>query len=101
MLQEEKERFEVDVERGILTLNGAMDGTVSNKMFEDGIRKFIEDAQEKGIEKPIIKSIVISSKVRVLLADVFSNIGKHEDIDLSSYIIISESGDWEISPNRG
>ena len=101
MLQEEKERFEVDVERGILTLNGALDGTVSNKMFEDGIRKFIEDAQEKGIEKPIIKSIVISSKVRVLLADVFSNIGKHEDIDLSSYTIISESGDWEISPNRG
>lgn len=101
MLQEEKERFEMDVDRGILTLNGAMDGTVSNKMFEDGIRKFIEDAQEKGIEKPIIKSIVISNKVRVLLADVFSNIGKHEDIDLSSYIIISESGDWEISPNRG
>ena len=101
MLQEEKERFEMDVDRGILTLNGAMDGTVSNKMFEDGIRKFIEDAQEKGFEKPIIKSIVISSKVRVLLADVFSNIGKHEDIDLSSYTIISEAGDWEITPNRG
>ena len=54
MLQEEKERFEVDVERGILTLNGALDGTVSNKMFEDGIRKFIEDAKEKGVEKPTI-----------------------------------------------
>ena len=93
MLQEEKERFEVDLERGILTLNGASDGTVSNKMFEDGIRKFIEEAHEKGIEKPIIESIVLSSKVRVLLADVFSNIGKHEDVDLSSFTIISESGD--------
>ena len=40
MKQEEKERFEVDVEKGILFLNGASDGTVSNKMFEDGIRKF-------------------------------------------------------------
>ncbi|MGN0840931.1 MAG: hypothetical protein ACI4NB_08890 [Candidatus Ornithospirochaeta sp.] len=101
MQQEEKERFEVDIEKGILTLNGASDGTVSNKMFEDGIRKFIEDAHEKGIEKPVIESIVISSKVRVLLADVFSNIGKHEDVDLSSFTIISESGDWEITPNRG
>ena len=101
MQQEEKERFEVDVEKGILTLNGASDGTVSNKMFEDGIRKFKEDAHEKGIEKPVIESIVISSKVRVLLADVFSNIGKHEDVDLSSFTIISESGDWEITPNRG
>ena len=41
MQQEEKERFEVDIEKGILTLNGASDGTVSNKMFEDGIRKNI------------------------------------------------------------
>ena len=101
MLQEEKERFEVDLERGILILNGAHDGTVSNKMFEDGIRRFIKDSHEIRIEKPTIKSIVISSKVRVLLADVFSNIGKHEDIDLSSYTIISEAGDWEITPNRG
>ena len=101
MQQEEKERFEVDIEKGILTLNGASDGTVSNKMFEDGIRKFIEEAHEKGIEKPIIESIVLSSKVRVLLADVFSNIGKHEDVDLSSFTILSESGDWEITPNRG
>ena len=58
MLQEEKERFEVDLERGILILNGAHDGTVSNKMFEEGIRRFIKDSHEIGIEKPIIKSEV-------------------------------------------